>query len=92
MPDLAKVTVYARHVFYDLLDNMIKSLKPSSATIGAAVVSSISDKMLSEHDFTFYYDLDGAAEEVVLENINPVEALLGEGSITEKYAGELARD
>ncbi|MBR6966333.1 MAG: SH3 domain-containing protein [Clostridia bacterium] len=29
VPDLDKITVYARHVFYDLLDNMIQSYKPS---------------------------------------------------------------
>ena len=28
VPELDKVTVYARHIFYDLLDNMIKFLKP----------------------------------------------------------------
>ena len=31
VPELDKITVYARHVFYDLLDNMIKSYKPSSS-------------------------------------------------------------
>ena len=30
VPELDKITVYARHVFYDLLDNMIKSYKPLS--------------------------------------------------------------
>ena len=38
VPELDKVTVYARHIFYDLLDNMIKSLKPSSSAVGASVV------------------------------------------------------
>ena len=27
VPELDKITVYARHIFYDLLDNMIQSLK-----------------------------------------------------------------
>ena len=38
VPELDKVTVYARHIFYDLLDNMIRSLKPSSSAMGASVV------------------------------------------------------
>ena len=29
VPELNQVTVYARHIFYDLLDNMVKSLKES---------------------------------------------------------------
>ena len=33
VPDLDKITVYARHVFYDLLDNMIQSYKPSSSAV-----------------------------------------------------------
>lgn len=92
VPELDKITVYARHIFYDLLDNMIQSLKPSSSQTGASVVQSISDACLSEHGFTFYSDLESTAKDVEWENINPVEALLGEGGAAEKYSGELARD
>ena len=92
VPELDKITVYARHIFYDLLDNMIQSLKPSSSQTGASVVQSISTACLSEHGFTFYSDLESTAKEVEWENINPVEALLGEGGAAEKYSGELARD
>ena len=92
VPELDKITVYARHVFYDLLDNMIQSYKPSSSAVGASVVQTISSSCLSEHDFTFYSDLDGTAEEVEFVNVNPVDALLGDGGVVEKYAGELTRD
>ena len=92
VPELDKITVYARHVFYDLLDNMIKSYKPSSSAVGASVVQTISSSCLSEHDFTFYSDLDSQAEDVEFENCNPVDALLGEGGVVEKYTGELTRD
>ena len=92
VPELDKITVYARHIFYDLLDNMIQSLKPASSQTGASVVQSISAACLSEHGFTFYSDLESTAKEVEWENINPVEALLGEGGAAEKYSGELARD
>ena len=92
VPELDKITVYARHIFYDLLDNMIQSLKPSSSQTGASVVQSISDACLSEHGFTFYSDLESTAKDVEWENINPVEALLGEGGAAEKYSGELAWD
>ena len=92
VPELDKVTVYARHIFYDLLDNMVKSLKPSSSAVGASVVHSLSEACLSNHDFTFYSDMTSTAENVEWENINPVEALLGEGGLVEKYGAELARD
>ena len=92
VPELDKVTVYARHIFYDLLDNMIKSLKPSSSAVGASVVQDLSSACLSAHDFAFYSDLSSTAEDVEWENINPVEALLGEGGLVEKYGAELARD
>jgi len=92
VPELSKITVYARHVFYDLIDNMVKSLRPASSTVGASVVQTLSQSCLSEHDFTFYSDLTSTAEEVRLENLNPVECMLGEGGIVEKYRAELVRD
>ncbi|MEA4899083.1 MAG: phage tail spike protein [Christensenellaceae bacterium] len=92
VPELTKITIYARHVFYDLMDNMLKSYKPAANVTGAAVVQNISSKCLTEHDFEFYSDLDSTADEVEIENVNPVDALLGEGGVVEKYGGELARD
>lgn len=92
VPELSKVTVYARHIFYDLLDNMIKKLEPSASAVGASVVQNISSSHLSSHDFTFYSDLTSTAEDVSFENVNPVEAMLGEGGMVEKYGAELARD
>ena len=92
VPELDKVTVYARHIFYDLLDNMIKSLKPSPSAVGASVVQSLSEACLSSHDFSFYSDLTSTAEDVEWENVNPVEAMLGENGLVNKYGAELARD
>lgn len=92
VPELDKVTVYARHIFYDLLDNMIKSLKPSPSAVGASVVQSLSGACLSDHDFSFYSDLTSTAEDVEWENVNPVEAMLGEDGLVSKYGAELARD
>ena len=92
VPDLSKITVYARHIFYDLLDNMIRSFTPTAATMGADVVQGLATCCLSDHPFTFHSDLTSTAEEVTFENVNPVEALLGDGGVTEKYGAELARD
>ena len=92
VPELDKVTVYARHIFYDLLDNMLKNLKPSPSAVGASVVQSLSGACLSSHDFSFYSDLTSTAEDVEWENVNPVEAMLGENGLVSKYGAELARD
>ena len=92
VPELDKVTVYARHIFYDLLDNMIQSLKPSPSAVGASVVQSLSGACLSSHDFSFHSDLTSTAEDVEWENVNPVEAMLGENGLVSKYGAELARD
>ena len=71
---------------------MIQKIEPSSSMAGATVAQNISSNCLSEHDFTFYSDLTSTAEDVLIENINPIEALLGEGGLTDKYGAELARD
>ena len=100
VPELDKITVYARHIFYDLLDNMIKSYTPGKTQIGSAVVGGISDSCLSNHPFTFYSDIDTAYdpsaddEDDTLKflNINPVEALIGDSGVSRYYGGELARD
>ena len=92
VPELNQVTVYARHIFYDLLDNMVKSLKPSSSAMGASVVQELASSCESEHPFSFFSDLEATAEEVEYTNVNPVEALLGEDGVVEKYGGELQRD
>ena len=92
VPELTKITVYARHIYYDLLDNMIRSLTPATNAVGASVAQSISSSCLSEHDFTFYSDLATTATDVKLENVNPVEAMLGDEGMTGKYGAELTRD
>ena len=71
---------------------MIRKLEPSSSAVGASVAQSISSACLSGHSFTFYSDLTSTADDVCFENVNPVDALLGEGGLVDKYGAELARD
>ena len=92
VPELTKVTAYARHIFYDLLDNMVQKYTPTEVTTGAEAVEGLSDAALSEHDFTFISTLTGTAAEVEFENKNPVDCLLGDSGIIEKYGGEIMRD
>jgi phage minor structural protein len=91
-PSLTGIKVYARHIFYDLADNMIVSYSPASTDTGATVAAQISARCEDDHPFTFYSDLDTTADEVTFENSNPVDAILSDGGLVEKYAAELSRD
>lgn len=89
---LTSVTVNARHIFYDLMDNMIKECKIEKTDTGAAAVAKIKAAMQDESAFSFYSDIDTTADEKEIENENPAEAILGSEGITTAYKGELARD
>ena len=90
--DSAKVTVYARHIFYDLMDNMIQQYRPVPDEAGATVAESLLTKCLSAHGFRMYSDLTTTASDVDFSNLNPVSAMLEDGGMTANYAAELARD
>lgn len=92
VPTLTQVEVYARHIFYDLMDNMILSYKPEGPVGGTTAALAVLDRCESAHDFTMYTDLTGTAEGLAFEHINPVEAMLGDEGIVGKYHAELARD
>ena len=92
VPDLEKITVYARHIFYDLMDNMIRSVSPGANDTGMTVLQQIASGCMSEHPFTFFSDIETTASDVSFENANPVDAIMGSGGFIENYGGELARD
>ena len=90
MPGLDGITVYARHVFYDLADNLVRSYNPKDVP-GSTIAANILSKCEDEHPFTMFSDLDttGTAE---WTNANPVDMLLGDAGLMETWHGELARD
>ena len=92
VPTMTNITVYARHIFYDLMDNMVSSYAPDANTTGAAALTGLMAAALSQQDFTFYSDLDTTAEGVEITDKNPAEAIMGDGGLIENYGGELARD
>lgn len=89
--ELDKITVYARHIFYDLLDNMLRKYKGLNIA-ASTVVQGIASGCMSPHDFSFYSDVADAIGEFQFEHINPIEALLGDEGVVEKTNAELARD
>lgn len=92
VPELDKVTVYARHIFYDLLDNMILDYTASEHDRGAEIVKGIGEACQAEHSYAFFSDVTETPEEFHIEQKNPVEALLGEEGVIGQLGGELFRD
>lgn len=89
---LDHVTVYARHKFYDLLDNMILSYQKGEHDRGAEILKGLGEKTQYDSGFSFYSDLTEAPDEFAVEEKNPVEAILGEDGVVGKCGGELFRD
>ena len=92
VPELTQVTVYARHLSYDLMDNMIYAYKPAKGTAGAQVAAAILSNCQSTHLFTMFSDITDSVDELTFENTNPMEALLGDAGLIDLVGGELARD
>ena len=89
-PELDSVTVYARHIFYDLMDNLVGPYKVEGAT-GEAAAQGILANCRGEHSFVMHSDLTGTGDADFTDK-NPVEALLGSEGLCEVWKGELARD
>lgn len=92
VPTLTEAQVFARHIFYDLTDNIILDYKPYGAVGGSTVARAILSQCASAHDFTMYTDLTGTAEGIAFEHTNPVKAMLGDEGVVGKFGAELARD
>ena len=94
LPTLESITVYARHIYYDLMDNLVSEYELKSTETGASVFRGVGERCETPHDFTFYSDLDSTVqeEEAKLKEGNPAEVIQGDGGVIEKYGGELERD
>ena len=93
VPELNKITVYAKHIFYDLQDNMILSYDPEDGTEGNAVAEGILANTLSPNSFSLYSAISKTAKDIKYENVNPVDALLNEeNGFCARYKAEIMRD
>lgn len=92
-PTMKSITVNARHIFYDLLDNMCSIAYTGSATNALkALVNSFNFSM----PFSFSTDI-AISGTMTMTKVNPVQALLAEAnedssSFVSTYGGELLRD
>ena len=90
-PGESEVKVYARHIFFDLSDNLALSVAADEAT-GAQALKMILESAQAAHEFTGYSDLTehAASAQWALKSIS--ECLLGAGGLIETWGGELFRD
>lgn len=87
---LSGIRVNARHIFYDLLENLLEDVTITSLT-GAAALNTVLTNTQYAHPFTSISDLGGIATKQFLRK-NPIEALLGSEGIIAIWGGELERD
>lgn len=90
-PGIDTVRVYARHIFYDLGGNLIKTYAPDNAA-GAIVAHGILENAMDQtHGFTMYSDLTetGSGD---YSGMTPVAALMDDKGLLKSWKAELARD
>ena len=88
--DLSYVYVYARHIFYDLLHNMLEDVRPTEIN-GSGALNWILSGTQYPHNFIGMSDISGLNTQYYIRK-NPVEAMLGPDSLVTRWGGELDRD
>ncbi len=92
-PDMEGIKANARHIFYDLLDNLCLSVNVSGTP--QAVLSAIEAAFVYATPFTFSTEMSGTGA-VVLSKANPVTALLDSSddgsSFIKAFGGEILRN
>lgn len=90
--DYTEMTIYAPHIFYDLLDNFVLDTAPTNLTcqsFGQWVLS----KTNYENNFTFESDISTSATARYVRR-NPVDIIMGDtdNSMINLFDGDLERD
>lgn len=88
--NLASIKVNARHIFYDLLDNLVENLNLVNATGAGALDNVISNTQYS-HPFNCSSDVSGSLTKTYAKK-NPTEIIMGTDGIIANCGGELVRD
>ncbi len=92
-PMLDAIKVNARHIFYDLLDNLCLSVSVTDTPQG--VLNAIKNAFAYDMPFTFSTDMTGSGT-VTESKLNPVAALLNDDedatSFINAFGGEILRD
>lgn len=93
VPTLDNITVYARHIFYDLLDNFIIGINSSGTA--SSVLNNIVNSFSYTTNFTFETNITSSGK-VIIEKESPVSALLNideeKTKFIQSFGGEILRD
>ncbi|GAB6174510.1 hypothetical protein JCM15765_39880 [Paradesulfitobacterium aromaticivorans] len=84
------IKVSARHIFYDLLDNLVESCIIGNLNAAGALNAILSDTQYTQ-GYTSMSDIDVSNTYTIYKQ-NPVGAILGENGVISRYGGELVRD
>ena len=84
--------VYARHITYDLLDDLLLDIRPTNATQKVAL-DAILNQSENTHSFTGYSDVTGKHTANYVR-MNPIQAIMGQqdNSLLNLWGGNLERD
>lgn len=90
--DFTTIEVYATHIFYDLLNNMLLDTAPTNLdaqTFGNWILA----RTNFANNFTFYSDISGTKSARYVRR-NPIEAIMGnlENSMINIFGGDIERD
>ena len=92
-PDMNGIQVNARHIFYDLLDNLCLSVSVSGSP--QSVLNAIKNAFAFSMPFTFSTSMSGTGS-VSASKVNPIAALLSDdedaSSFVKAFGGEILRD
>ncbi|PNT94140.1 phage tail spike protein [Clostridium thermosuccinogenes] len=88
--NLGYITVFSRHIFYDLLFNFLEDVKLTNVN-GAGALSWILSHTQYPHKFTSMSDVQTINTQYFVR-VNPVEAILGKDGLVNKWGGEIVRD
>lgn len=86
------ITVYATHIFYDLLDNFIEDTSPQNLNC-TSFCEWILSKTVFNHNFSVFSDITNTKSARYVRR-NPVECIIGDldNSIINIFSAELERD
>lgn len=92
VPSMVGIKAYARHIFYDLLDNFLEDVRPTALN-GAGTLEWILTHTQFAHPFTSTSDIT-ATNSASYVRKNPVQAIMSddENSFFNRWGGELVRD
>ena len=87
---LTSIFISARHIFYDLKDNLLEDVRPMELS-GAGALDWILTRTQYKHPFTSTSDVQTVATRYFIRK-NVVEAIMGQEGIINTWNGELVRD